>query len=244
MKYFDSELLGARIFPEENSILFYGGMFSQWADCTYSAKIGNNTELVNCAEQAMMLYKAHHFGDREAYDKIKQSANPHTQKQIGRRIKGFDKDSWEAVALNFVTYSNYKKFTQNKTWRELLLLTGNQMIIEASPTDAIWGIGYSVQDPRVFIEKDKWGRNWLGVAIMAAREKIAADLELSDALYVEWNSELYAGYSLQYGIYNGTGIVWTTFFTTTNVGHAFKYTDFLPLGAVTNECVFVRIKKE
>lgn len=42
-------------------------------------------------------------------------------------------------------YGNYLKFSQNPELREILLSTGSKMIVEASPSDKIWGIGFDAE---------------------------------------------------------------------------------------------------
>ena len=44
--------------------------------------------------------------------------------------------------------------------------------MEASPTDKIWGIGLSKDDPRA-ADRSKWrGTNWLGEILTEVREEI------------------------------------------------------------------------
>ena len=44
--------------------------------------------------------------------------------------------------------------------------------MEASPTDRIWGIGLSKDDPRAS-DRNKWrGTNWLGEILTEVREEI------------------------------------------------------------------------
>ena len=43
-------------------------------------------------------------------------------------------------------YENcYAKFSQNKKLRKILLSTMNKTLVEASPRDSIWGIGYNAK---------------------------------------------------------------------------------------------------
>ena len=56
--------------------------------------------------------------------------------------------------------------------REFLLGTGNKVLVEASPSDRIWGIGMTAQD-EFALQPQKWrGLNLLGFALMAAREQL------------------------------------------------------------------------
>jgi ribA/ribD-fused uncharacterized protein len=50
--------------------------------------------------------------------------------------------------------------------------TGDRVLVEASPVDAIWGIGLSAEDAEV-TPPDKWpGENLLGFALMVVRDRI------------------------------------------------------------------------
>lgn len=170
-KYY-SELLGATVYPFQESILFYGGIFSQWAESRFVVFIGGNSYDVNCAEQAMMLNKAHLFGDIETFTKIRETSSPSKQKALGRTVKNFNPTKWDSIAFDLVVSANLSKFTYNKAWRELLFLTHPLNLVEASPTDRIWGIGYSETDPKVFDEKDNWGKNLLGKALVVVRNQL------------------------------------------------------------------------
>lgn len=50
---------------------------------------------------------------------------------------------------------------------EYLLSTGNREIVEASPVDNIWGIGFSSDNAMENV--DKWGQNLLGKTLMKVR---------------------------------------------------------------------------
>lgn len=64
---------------------------------------------------------------------------------------------------------NFHKFTQNKKLMDYLLSTGDRIIVEASPTDTIWGIGLS-QDSKMIDNPHTWkGENLLGFALMEVR---------------------------------------------------------------------------
>ena len=67
------------------------------------------------------------------------------------------------------------KFSQNLKFKKALLDTGDAEIVEASPTDRIWGIGLAESDPRIW-DRNNWrGTNWLGIALMRVRDEIRKD---------------------------------------------------------------------
>jgi ribA/ribD-fused uncharacterized protein len=149
-------------------IFFWGGTFSQWAPSEFEI---DGVKYVT-AEQYMMAKKALLFNDTDSYDKIMESKSPRDQKAMGRRVKGFNKDKWEAVCRDYVYEANYAKFTQIPAFKEELLATGDREIVEASPKDTIWGIGMH-ETHKDILDKSKWrGTNWLGEAIMKVREKL------------------------------------------------------------------------
>jgi len=152
----------------EKYVFFWNGVFSQW----YPSKFIIEEVEYNCCEQYMMARKAKLFGDNDAYCEIMKSKEPAYQKQIGRQVKGFEKNEWESICRQIVYDGNYAKFTQNPVMKEELMATGDMEIVEASPHDKIWGIGLHETDPRAW-DKSTWkGTNWLGEAIMQVRETL------------------------------------------------------------------------
>lgn len=159
--------------------LFWGGPFSQWLDSEF--EIDGVT--YNCCEQYMMAEKARLFKDDEALEAIMDSCDPREQKAIGRTVSNFDKDEWEKIlpwgdddekpyCWQIVWKCNYAKFTQNPGLLEALMETGDKLLVEASPYDAIWGIKLGEEDPRAQ-DRSQWqGLNWLGEVITDVREAI------------------------------------------------------------------------
>ena len=120
----------------------------------------------------MMYKKALLFEDESVANAIMATFNPKEQKALGRKVRGFDKEKWEEVCREYVYEANYAKFTQNPRLLEELMSYGDREIVEASPEDKIWGIGLHETDERVH-DKSQWqGTNWLGEAIMRAKDQI------------------------------------------------------------------------
>lgn len=173
MNHFISGLLGAAVYPGENSIFFYGGVFSQWHQKWFWSHLISGD--VSSAEEAMMLYKASFFDDNESFHSIRMaSGDPMEQKRLGRLVKNYDESKWAEERFKAVTEINYDKFSQNKDLKELLLLTSSMELIEASPVDRIWGIGMGLDNPNL-LNRMLWGQNLLGKAIVNARVLILDD---------------------------------------------------------------------
>jgi ribA/ribD-fused uncharacterized protein len=152
----------------EKHVFFFraASRYSQWYPCTFSLDIPHlGTVEVNCAEQAMMLWKAAMFGDRVAVAKITKLNNPAAQKAVGRSVRGFDKARWDAQAPAIVTAINYAKFTSDRALFFALLAHGEgRHFVEASASDAIWGVGLAIDDPRIDDPSNWRGTNCLGRA--------------------------------------------------------------------------------
>ena len=148
-------------------VLFWGGWPSQWHRSSFVI----DGIAYNCGEQFMMAEKARVFGDA-ALARILRAASPREQKALGRRVRGFDEDQWNRVCRGIVYTGNLAKFSQNDGLLKKLLATGERTIVEASPTDRIWGIGLSQTDFRAQDPAQWQGTNWLGIALMQVRETL------------------------------------------------------------------------
>ncbi len=151
-------------------VLFFGGPFSQW--CPSVFQIDGTT--YNCAEQWMMRCKARMFGDTEAENQIMMLKQPWDQKHIGRQVRGFVKETWEKDARELVKQGSRAKFDQNPDLKKALMDTGDKLLVEASPTDVVWGIGLAEDDPKA-LDRSEWrGTNWLGEVLTELREEYKA----------------------------------------------------------------------
>lgn len=155
----------------ERFTFFWRGPFSQW----HPSKFELDGLVFNCAEQYMMYGKAMMFKDTIIANRIMASSNPSEQKRLGRTVRGFDLQRWNAEARDIVFAGNYAKFTQNEDLKFKLLDTVGTTLVEASPKDRIWGIGVSQDDPRA-LKRENWlGTNWLGETLTKVRNKIVEE---------------------------------------------------------------------
>ena len=120
----------------------------------------------------MMFQKAILFGDNQTAMQILKTSNPRKQKQLGREIQGFNQSTWDEEKKSIVYKGNYLKFTQNAELLEILLTTQGTLLVEASPTDKIWGVGMEFDTPELYIPSKWKGENLLGFILTQLREDI------------------------------------------------------------------------
>ena len=125
---------------------------------------------VTSSEQAFMLEKALMF-DKSMVERILSTTNPAEIKKLGRKVKNFDEKKWNEVRYDIMVDILCAKFSIEPLKTELLN-TGIEFIVEASPTDKIWGAGLALGDPRLNYAKYYPGRNLLGHALMDARSSL------------------------------------------------------------------------
>lgn len=143
--------------------------FSQWFPSAFTV----DGITYKTAEHWMMAGKARLFDDVAILEQILEADSPGHAKKLGRMVKHFDHDTWEAESYKLVVIGNIHKFNQNTEMGAYLIGTHKRVLVEASPVDAIWGIGMAKdhdQANNVF----RWrGRNLLGFALMEARDYLA-----------------------------------------------------------------------
>lgn len=134
---------------------FWGGPFSNWCPAKITYK---GHEFAN-SEQAFMWEKAMAFNDTEIANQMLLTTDPRKVKKLGRKVKNFDNDVWEDVRFDIMYNVCLAKFEQNEDLQRELFSHAN--FVEASPEDAIWGIGMAegtegIEDPS----------NWLGFNLL------------------------------------------------------------------------------
>lgn len=123
------------------------------------------------SEHFMMAEKARLSNDFENHHKILECSTPREAKRLGREVHNFDSDFWKRKRMKVVIRGSLHKFEQNPELKKLLISTSPSVLVEASPTDSIWGIGMGPDDPDAF-DPEKWrGENLLGFALTEVRDK-------------------------------------------------------------------------
>ncbi|ULH14695.1 NADAR family protein [Deinococcus sp. KNUC1210] len=136
----------------------------------YPSKFVVDGLLFHWAEQSIMYRKALHFGDTASARKIMQAYSPAECKKLGRQVQGFDEAGWALVREQVAFDTVLHKFQHNRKLRAVLLQTGSALLVEAAPSDRIWGIGFSEQDALAY--RFQWGENLLGKALMRVRDEL------------------------------------------------------------------------
>jgi ribA/ribD-fused uncharacterized protein len=142
--------------------------FSQWFPAAFTI----SGILYPTAEHWMMAKKAELFNNEETVKEILATEKPAVAKELGRKVRNFDAGKWSDASYQIVVEGNRQKFLQNNSLKDFLIRTGEQILVEASPVDAIWGIGLSQSDADAS-NPFKWkGTNLLGFALMEVRDFI------------------------------------------------------------------------
>jgi ribA/ribD-fused uncharacterized protein len=142
--------------------------FSQWFEAPFTV----DGTPYRTAEHFMMAEKARLFGDEAVRAQILDARSPAEAKKLGRRIAGFSEDKWLDARFEIVVRGNVAKFGQSDALRNFLLSTGERILVEASPVDAIWGIGLASTDVNASQPRNWPGLNLLGFALMEARVRL------------------------------------------------------------------------
>lgn len=140
----------------------------------------------NCTEQFMMFCKAKLFKDEETARKILLAKTPKAQKALGRAVRNFEQGTWDGKCEGYVRVGCMQKFIQNPAMRTVLLETTGTELVEASPTDRIWGVGLSADDPRI-VDKAQWrGENRFGNVLMQVRDALLKESHTGTQGVVIW----------------------------------------------------------
>ena len=159
----------------ETHIYFYRGAFSNFATCRNGCAIEINGSVISfkTSEHALMALKAVEFGDTVALKRIIEAKYPGDARRIGRHIKGYNNDTWSRVRYDRMKQCLVAKYTQNEYYKNELLKTGDKVLVDASPTDKIWGVGVGIGDRALYSESTWNGQNLLGRCLMEVRSEIA-----------------------------------------------------------------------
>ncbi|QDV67688.1 Swarming motility protein YbiA [Rosistilla carotiformis] len=106
-------------------------------------------------------FQAQKFAGTQHAEEIRLVESPMKAARMGRDRQRPLRSDWEDVKDDIMRVALYAKFTQHPDLRELLLGTGDAMIVEHTKNDGYWGDG-----------GDGTGRNMLGQMLVELRARI------------------------------------------------------------------------
>ncbi|KAF8460399.1 hypothetical protein BDZ91DRAFT_739250 [Kalaharituber pfeilii] len=142
--------------PPSSTIFFWKpteplyGPFSQWYSCTFTAPL--------------LTFSYHSSPETQPYQICPPTSSSDLTLYTFTSAEHFMMSVWAAHRFEIVKWGNYYKFTQDETLKLLLLGLADRELVEASPRDKIWGIGFGAKSAEA--KRDKWGLNLLGKALM------------------------------------------------------------------------------
>lgn len=142
-----------------NTIKFYRvnddyGCFSNFSK--HSFNLDDETWLT-----AEHYFQSRKFLDENIKGKIRAVASPIDAALLGRNRNYTLVQNWESIKDDVMRVAVFEKFSQNDDIKEILLSTGDAIIIEHTRNDSYWGDG-----------GDGSGKNMLGLILMQTREKL------------------------------------------------------------------------
>lgn len=106
-------------------------------------------------------FQAQKFAGTSHEDKIRKAASPMKAAELGRTRKVRIRANWDHMKDNVMLEAVRAKFAQHPDLQELLLETGDALIIEHTENDAYWGDG-----------GDGKGKNRLGKILVKVRAEL------------------------------------------------------------------------
>ena len=107
------------------------------------------------------FFQAQKFSEPEVRELIRKAATPKEARSLGQSRKFQLRPGWDAIREEVMLKGLRTKFN-NPAARDLLLSTGDRMLVESSPFDYFWAAG-----------QDGSGQNRLGHLLMQVRSELA-----------------------------------------------------------------------
>lgn len=145
-------------YETEDAVYFFTGPFFPLDNFSaHSVEIWGNT--FPTAEHAFQ-WKKYETTETGLAEAIRVSGSPELAKKISRGSENKRQD-WQEIRLGVMADIIRAKAAQHEDVREMLLRTGDKLLVENSPVDSFWGCG-----------EDGKGENYLGKILMAIRDEL------------------------------------------------------------------------
>jgi ribA/ribD-fused uncharacterized protein len=106
-------------------------------------------------------FQAQKFLDATLRDRIRKAKSPMIAARLGRDRSSPLRRDWESIKVGVMTDAVLAKFSQHQDLAELLLATGDALLVEHTENDSYWGDG-----------GDGSGKNMLGQVLMRVRDRL------------------------------------------------------------------------
>ena len=123
----------------------------------------------------MMYHKALTFNDRPNAQAVLNASTCREAKAFGRQVENFDRATWDKHKERIVIDGCLLKFRQHPKLKQQLLDTLDRELVEASPFDRIWGVGFTAEEADK--RRGEWGQNLLGKCLVEVRRRLRRDDE-------------------------------------------------------------------
>lgn len=106
-------------------------------------------------------FQAQKFKSPEHQEEIRNAKSPMIAARMGRDRKKPLRPDWESVKVAIMRLAVREKFQQHDEIRQILISTGDAVLVEHTENDSYWGDG-----------GDGSGKNMLGRLLMEVREEL------------------------------------------------------------------------
>ncbi len=147
---------------------FYGGPFSNFVGGPFQINVRNHWPESAVFDPIVLVRTVEHYFQAAkartalAAGLVLGAVTPGAAKRLGRQLDL--RPDWDEIKYEVMLHGLYSKFF-DPYFRDQLLATGDQLLFEASPTDAVWGLW----DP---VAESWTGQNLLGKALMQIRDEV------------------------------------------------------------------------
>ena len=167
--FYDDAKHHCLITPKQVSFLGFRCPLSNFYPC----KFNHNGEEFTSTEQFIQLTKARRFSGNEwLQSQIKSTHDPIKIKNLGHRVRNFNEQTWKSEAVKLLYPGIEAKFQQCAVPREFLIKTGDRLIVEASQSDTLFGVGQAVTSESILNPDTFQGLNIQGSMLMTVRDSI------------------------------------------------------------------------
>ena len=144
----------------DEACVFFGELnpFSNF----YPVGFYESGDYFSSSEQYIQYKKATYFKDFQAAAEIMTTDDPLECKKLAREINNYNEHRWNQVAYDICEPGVHAKFKQNIKLTNMLIMSGNKKLAEASRDD-VWGTGFylghvNCADPNKWINQGILGQ--------------------------------------------------------------------------------------